>query len=95
MLSILLAAGVFVLGTALAYSFKRLRMPVLRFFQRQFARFSAFAQRQQTPPAYSFEQEDENRDDEESGHALSPPFVRWVARKRRASSKLGVAARSS
>ena len=27
------------------YSFKRLRAPVLRFFQRQFVRFSAFAQR--------------------------------------------------
>jgi hypothetical protein len=53
------------------FSFKRLRMPVLRFCQHQFARFTAFAQRQQRPsPAPDPIQEDEDQDDYEEGEVI-------------------------
>ena len=55
----------------LPFSFKRLRMPVLHFCQHQFARFTAFAQRQQQPsPAPDPTQEDEDHDDSIEGEVI-------------------------
>jgi len=58
---------VFLVGVlfGIPFGFKRLRMPVLRFCQHQFARFTAFAQQQHTPPAGGSVYEEEERDYEE------------------------------
>ena len=58
---LLFLAGVLV---GIPYSFKRLRIPVLRFCQRQFARFTAFAQREPRPsPAPDPTREEEREED--------------------------------
>lgn len=62
---------VFLVGIlfGLPFSFKRLRMPVLHFCQRQFARFTAFAQRPSSAPADPT-QEDEDHNDYEEGEVI-------------------------
>ncbi len=53
------------------FGFKRLRMPVLRFCQRQFARFSAFAQQRPSPtPDPTHEDEREEERDYEEGEVI-------------------------
>ncbi len=52
------------------YSFKKVRTPTIRFFQRQTARFSAFAQRQQTPPDDDSEEETRDDRDYEEGEVI-------------------------